>query len=125
MAAMKAHRKRSRPWPSGCTTSAGTPPRRTEIPSKTSFNESAREWPASASKAADPDSRPATSFAAATSRLTASAVRIVRVVSLWAALRRAALERRGGNAGSTLGFRTTDGRPPGSTVPGAEPLAAE
>ncbi len=81
IAAMNAHRKRSRPWPKGCVMSAGTPPRSSDMPRNTSFNESASEWPASASRATEPDSKPAASFAAARTRLATSAKVMVREVS--------------------------------------------
>jgi hypothetical protein len=72
-AAISAQTKLSLPCPNGCCSSAGLSPRRSATYRKTSVTVSASEWAASDSIAAEPDSMPATSLAAAITRLATPA----------------------------------------------------
>ncbi len=66
--------------------SAGLLARLSEMPSNTSFNESANECAASASIAVDPDVRPAINFAIAITTFAMNAIMIVRALSPRASL---------------------------------------
>src|SRR5713226_8947384 len=96
IAAMKAQRNRSRPWPLGCVSSAGARSRRSPTVRNTSLTESAAECAASASMPVDPEASPANNFATAITMLARNAITTVRVLSPAAALRRAVADRRWG-----------------------------
>src|SRR6267378_214000 len=96
IAAMKAHRNRSRRWPPGCVASAGVRSRYSPTARNTSFTESAAECAASASMPVDFEASPAINFAIAMTMLASNAITTVRVLSPSAALRRAVAERRWG-----------------------------
>lgn len=94
IAARNAHRNRSRPWPSGCSSSAGAVARRREMPRRTSLVASASECAASARSAVDPDISPLINFAMAMTTFAASAMTIVRQLSFLSILFSAARDRR-------------------------------
>ena len=94
MAAIRAQRKLIRPWPRGCRGSAGLRDPVSASQRKTSLIESAAEWPASASIAADPEASPAITFATVTTMFARSAIRMLRAFPFRAALLRAAREWR-------------------------------
>src|SRR6201995_4330845 len=82
---MNVHRNRARPYPNGWS-GVGS---RSDSEIETSRNPwlvvSATEWAASASSAADPETRPPTSFVIVTTALAASAISTVRRLA-WAVL---------------------------------------
>src|SRR5262249_57816653 len=75
-------KKRSLPYPKGCTGSAGRVDRRSAVSSSNSVDVSPAECAASDSSAADPDSSPATSFITPTAALASSAGSTVKTLPL-------------------------------------------
>src|SRR4051812_41471652 len=80
-AARKDHRKRSCPWPNGCSESGERRLSLIDRSRKTWLVGSASEWAASASIAAEPLATPPAAFASAMNRFAPSATSTVRLVS--------------------------------------------
>ena len=81
-AARKDQKKRSLPWPNGCSASGGRSPSASENSRKIWFIVSAIEWAASANMADEPDTSPAASLATAIDALAPSAMSTVRRAAL-------------------------------------------
>src|SRR6266545_4079074 len=115
-AARNAQKKRSLPYPKGCSSSGVRSPSDSETSRNTWFMVSATEWAASASIAGERPIRPAAALATAMAKLAAIAARIVFLLSLCipAAFRLVSAGTRVGARRGAVAGRLTD-------VPGCWP----